>query len=382
MIEHSYKVREKTWKLERYPKLGSTTLRAWSAADEFLADTVQLPSRNKPLRILVLNDAFGAISLPFSNHRTVVMVDSFLSEVAIRRNMKLNKVPEEAIQFISSTEEIQQKFDVLLIGMPSSMNLLEFQLTRVRAYLQSKCAIFAVAMYKDANNELYNILQQTLGPTSGPAIPSRKKARLFQIELDADTRRLMKDIPLRSYKIANIDSEILSAPGVFSSDRLDEGTRLLMEYIPENKRAISIVDYGCGSGVLGLVALSQCPKASLVMIDESRLALYSAQETFKKNNIDTKNVTFRLANGFIGTAPDSFDLVLSHPDLTVEGSYFSLLAQQFIAQSHVVLRPGGRLLFVTSKEYPVASIVEEVFGTVELLDEESNYRVYSAIKKE
>lgn len=380
VLDNIYKVKGKAWKLERYPKFGNATIRAWSAADEFLVDSILPKSRTKPLRMLVLNDPFGAVTIPFHDQRVTVMVDSFVSEIAIRRNMKLNRIPEDSIQFLSPTDEIVQKFDILAIGTPDSLVTLEFQLQRIRAHLQSKCSIFAVAMLKDTNNELYNILQQALGPTTGPTIPSRRKARLFQIELDADTRRLVKDVPLRSYKIANIESEILSAPGVFSSDRLNEGTRLLMEHIPESKKSIDIADYGCGAGVVGLTALSQCPKASLLMIDESRLAIHSTQETFKRNNIDIKNVRFRLANGFIGTDPESLDLVLSHPEMMQDDLYNPWVAHQFMQHSHAVLRAGGRLLFVTSKEFPVMPVLEELFSSVEILEEEGNYRVISAIK--
>lgn len=380
MIEEFYKVRGKAWTLERYPQYGNTTLRAWSAADEFLVDSVQLKTRNKPLRVLVLNDTYGAVAIPFHDQRTTVMVDSYLSEVAIRRNMKLNRIPEEEIQFLSSVDEIQQKFDLLLINMPASFSLLEYQLQRVRGHLQSKCGVFAVAMSKDANNELYNILQQNLGPTSGPTVPSRKKARLFQIELDADTRRYMKDVPLRSYKIADPDAEIVCAPGVFSADRLDEGTRLLLEHIPSSKTPIDIADYGSGSGVLGLVALMQSPRSSLLLIDESRLAIHSSRETFRRNNLDSDRVTYRLANGFVGTAPESLDLVLSHPEITQDDLFHPWMGHQFIQHSHAVLRPGGSLLFVTQKRHPILPIVEQIFPSSTIVEEDDVYRVISAQK--
>src|SRR4051812_6838423 len=42
-----------------------------------------------------------------------------------------------------------------------------------------------------------------------------------------------------------------TAPGLFSTDRIDDGTRLLLAHLPETAPA-TVLDVGCGYGALGL----------------------------------------------------------------------------------------------------------------------------------
>ncbi|MBP5188827.1 MAG: hypothetical protein J6Z50_06830, partial [Fibrobacterales bacterium] len=128
-----YRVRDAAYKLECYPRFGDVTMRAWSSSDICLVDAVATAAgRSKPLKILVLNDMFGALSIPFHDHHTTVVVDSFLSQTAIRRNLKLNGLAPESLVFASSVQELEDKYDILLMGIHPSKAMFEYQLRHVR----------------------------------------------------------------------------------------------------------------------------------------------------------------------------------------------------------------------------------------------------------
>src|SRR5262249_42603871 len=59
---------------------------------------------------------------------------------------------------------------------------------------------------------------------------------------------------------------------VFSSQRIDEGTLLLLRHLPEGQPS-SFLDLGCGYGALGLPVAARWPAARALLIDRDLLAV-------------------------------------------------------------------------------------------------------------
>ena len=77
-------------------------------------------------------------------------------------------------------------------------------------------------------------------------------------------------------KIFDLVLTFNSDNGVFCKDRLDYGTRLLLESIPWNEVEGSILDIGCGYGPIGIIA-SKMTDASVTMCDVNKRALHLAE---------------------------------------------------------------------------------------------------------
>jgi 16S rRNA (guanine1207-N2)-methyltransferase len=60
--------------------------------------------------------------------------------------------------------------------------------------------------------------------------------------------------------------------GVFSKNKIDFGTRLLLNEIDIDGPR-KIVDYGCGYGVIGIVLKKKYPEAQLFFVDSNRRAV-------------------------------------------------------------------------------------------------------------
>jgi ribosomal protein L11 methylase PrmA len=67
----------------------------------------------------------------------------------------------------------------------------------------------------------------------------------------------------------------VTAPGLFSAERIDDGTRLLLEHLPQTAPA-SVLDVGCGYGALGLPIASRFPDAAVLGVDRDLLAVETA----------------------------------------------------------------------------------------------------------
>ncbi len=102
--------------------------------------------------------------------------------------------------------------------------------------------------------------------------------------------------------------------GVFSGDKIDAGTRfLLQEHPPISETAKTILDLGCGYGAIALTAASRAPQATVWGVDVNNRAL---------NLAERNAVAHGLTNATFGTAGDiptqvSFDLILSNPPIRI-----------------------------------------------------------------
>ena len=70
----------------------------------------------------------------------------------------------------------------------------------------------------------------------------------------------------------------VSYPGVFAHGRLDDGSRLLLDSLPHFPPGSRVLDYGCGSGVVGYVLRKRVAGIELVLLDVDAVALEAAGE--------------------------------------------------------------------------------------------------------
>lgn len=113
---------------------------------------------------------------------------------------------------------------------------------------------------------------------------------------------------------AQVQAELLgktfrftTAPGLFSADRVDDGTRLLLEHLPtfEPRR---VLDLGCGYGALGLPIAARFPNARFVLADRDTLAVEFSRRNAESNGLT--NVEARPSLGYRDVDDGEWDWVL------------------------------------------------------------------------
>ena len=100
---------------------------------------------------------------------------------------------------------------------------------------------------------------------------------------------------------------------LFSSFDIDDGTRLLLKSIAQKVDLGtfgSVLDVGCGVGVIGACVGRHAPGARVTMQDRDALAVEIARLNCRENKLDRVSVDCRLA--FHGLGGRSFDLVASN----------------------------------------------------------------------
>lgn len=168
--------------------------------------------------------------------------------------------------------------------------------------------------------------------------------------------------------------QICSLPGVFSAERLDEGTRVLLETFGPGAGG-RVLDLGCGSGVIGALA-ARLGATHADLVDSNLLAVAAANATLARNQID--NARAFAADGI--PPGQQYDLVISNPPFHLGKAIDYAVAHAFIAQATQALRPGGRLALVANQFLPYEQLLRPAFATLELLAQRAGYRVWLATR--
>jgi len=365
------------FELVRKPR--NELLQAWDAADEFLlnyVDEIKVLSRHG--KLLILNDAFGALAVALANHPVYSWNDSFMAQLALRENLLANGYPAEQVKTNSGIDFPTVTVDCVLIKIPKMLALLEHQLYVLRQVLDHDTHIISAGMARNIHRSTLELFETILGPTT--TTRARKKSRLILVQRDQSLKEGQSHYP-DSYELqVDRNYRIINHASLFSRDRLDRGSQLLLEHMPVAERFRRIVDLGCGNGVLGIIATALNPKASLLFCDESYMAVASAEENFRAAFAQTREAEFRVADGLQGLAADSRDLVLVNPPFHQQHNVGDAIAWQMFKQARTVLVAGGELRIVGNRHLAYHSKLKKLFGNCETVAADSKFVVLSSIR--
>lgn len=183
---------------------------------------------------------------------------------------------------------------------------------------------------------------------------------------------------------ANVLDQTLTfrtAAGVFSKDRLDQGTRFLLEQFKDLQGPSHILDLGCGYGPLGIALARRFPKAQVTLVDVDLVAVRLAKSNAALNQV-THNTTVLLNTELQDTLPARFDLVVSHLPLHISRDAFT----RMLANVSDCMLAGGQIVGVALCEYDVRPMLKRVFGNVETVAETDvdhdgpSYRIVRSVK--
>jgi 23S rRNA (guanine1835-N2)-methyltransferase len=367
-----------SFSLTRLPVRRNELLRAWDAADEYLLNSV---AEHIPLcaasRILVVNDSFGALAVALAAYQPQAWSDSYLSQQATRLNLRMNGWPEEAVQLWDSLQTPLGSFDVVLIKAPKTLALLEDLLLRLRPHLTRTTHIVVAGMLKHLPASVWTLLERLIGSTTTAL--ARKKARLIFVTLDPTLSVPCNPYP-STYTLENTTYQISNHANVFSREQLDIGTRFFLQHLPTHTSAQTIVDLGCGNGVLGLIAAERNPQAKIIFADESFMAIASARENFMAAFGGQQAAMFSVGDGLQDFASGSVDLILCNPPFHQQQAVGDQLALSLFRQAHKALKLQGALWVIGNRHLGYQSNLQKLFGNCTLIAANPKFVILKALR--
>lgn len=164
--------------------------------------------------------------------------------------------------------------------------------------------------------------------------------------------------------------------GLFSPKSIDEGSELLLRQL-ELKPTDTVLDVGCGYGVLGVAVAGKVPQGSVDMVDKDFVAVEYALKNIAGNKLT--NINAYLSNGFSAVPKEAqYDIIVSNLPAKVGKEMLTILLED--VKRH--LKPDGSLYVVTVsglRQY-IKREFESVFGNYEKCKQGRTYTVAKAIK--
>jgi len=178
--------------------------------------------------------------------------------------------------------------------------------------------------------------------------------------------------------LRGIKMEFVTSSGIFSHKRIDNGTRLLVEFmeLPAKGR---LLDLGCGYGVIGTTAALINPLLEVTMTDINARAVSLAAENVSRNR--AKNASARLGSLYEPVNAMRFDLVVTNPPISAG---ITRVVEPIINGAPLHLNSGGSLQLVVQSNKggrTVTGLIEEAFGEAQILAKGGGYRVLKGVKK-
>ncbi len=341
-----------TLKLECWPPLPEHIAKAWDAADEYLWQEC-----DKNTSTLIINDRYGALAcaLPQASR----WLDSQSAAQAAEHN--LQRLAARSAPAFFAAENLPKAKQVL-IKVPKNFELLHFYLASCQAQLAPDTEYLLAGMSKHWPISWLNWLEEH---SHYQQLPLHKKARLVKLKLKA-----LPKVPLwRGYDYADLKLEAL--PGVFARDKLDIGSRVLLENIP--KLYGDLCDLGCGNGLLGLSLAQKNTLNSLTLCDDSYLAVISAKHNAKQLAQPPVHCVHSDGLAQIST---QFDVIVCNPPFHDGHKELTNIALMMFAQSKKHLKAGGTLFVIANRHLPYLGALKKHFKRVDSIAADTRFSLY------
>ena len=165
-------------------------------------------------------------------------------------------------------------------------------------------------------------------------------------------------------------------PGVFAAGKVDPGSaRLLAALADLDLAGGSVLDLGCGYGLLALVAVAR--GAKVVALDDDWPSVESTRRNASDQGIDLDILHSDLTSDLPAGA--RFDLVITNPPFHVGKQVRMELPQAFVAAAGAVLDPGSRLYLVANRALPYERFFRS-WAALETVSEGGGFKVYRATR--
>lgn len=343
-----------------------------SNISQLLLRNNELLTANTPLFINLMEDGFITNYLDdYPQAKITCYNTNYIDYLAINEKYKnhINTI-------FSSEYKNEIKHDLVIINFPKSKDELAFTLAMIAPYLLNDAKIMLVGEKKGGVQSSPKLTQHFL--TSCQKIDAARHCLLFGgIVKTTEDEAFTIDDWYKKYQIniSGIELTIASLPGVFSQKKLDVGTALLLDNLPEIMRG-KVLDFGCGAGVISCFIGKKFSNTDLSLLDVSALAIASAKKTLSLNGL-TGNV---FASNSLSSVNESYQHIVSNPPFH-QGTQTSYQAtEDFLRgiKSHLTSTKDTKsdITIVANSFLQYLPIMQQHIGKTETIAKNQGFSIY------
>lgn len=369
---------DKQIELHRYPEQQKNrSLQAWDSADEYLIQHLhENGCINTTDRLLIINDQFGALACTLAEYDCSIISDSLVSHKGILQNVERNNI-ERIPTLLSPLAELQGTFDIVLVKIPKQLDTLKATLTSILPNITENTLVIGAGKAKDIHTSTLKQFESCFEEVKTSL--AVKKSRL----VFANNPRQNAAKPYAEHQncwdVEDLNTSICNLPNIFSGKQLDLGARVLMQHLPRTNAEVTLIDLGCGNGVLGLALLRQCPNAQVHFVDESFSAVATARMNVERIfPEDLPRCHFSTNDCLEGFTPESADWVICNPPFHQQSAITDHIARQMFTDAKKVLNKSGQLLIVGNSHLDHLQTLKRLFSKAVKIKQTNKFTVLLA----
>ncbi|GAA1146011.1 hypothetical protein GCM10009651_33180 [Microbacterium natoriense] len=389
-------------RLRRWPDVEAENLQAHDATDLLLVEralALGIPGEE----IAIIGDEYGAITLALTDAgRTGVRVHQ---DLATGRRALLRNAEELGLSGFASHELDRSLLDgarLVLLQLPKALAELE-EITDAAARWAAPDAVLVAGG---------RVKHMTLAQND---VLARSFAEVQPQRAERKSRLIVASAPLPAPAAAPLPVStvhggltVVAHGGAFAGSRIDIGTRVLLDALagaaPELRRstatgapesrdaslsapisgvldgAPTVIDLGCGTGVLAVSYALAHPGARVIATDRSASAVASARATVEANGLaDRITITHDDAGSALADA--SADVVLLNPPFHLGASIHTGAATRMFEAAARMLRPGGELWTVYNSSLGYRAELSRLIGETEQVLRTPKFTVARSVRR-
>ncbi|GGD68854.1 class I SAM-dependent methyltransferase [Microbacterium murale] len=386
--------------LRRFPDVEAPNLQAWDATDELLVQRA-LAADVPGDAIAVIGDEYGAITLALTDagyDGIRVHQDLATGRRALARNAAELRLGGFASHELDAS--LLEGARLVLLQLPKALSELEEIADAVARWAAPDVVLVAGGRVKHMTLTQNEVLGRVFGTVQ--AQRAERKSRLL---VASDPLPVPDEPPYpQRAEHPEFGLTLVAHGGAFAANRIDIGTRVLLEVLAERSRlaplaqpvssrsarsttredaaeeTTRVIDLGCGTGALAAHYALNHPDARVTATDRSASAVASARQTMIANGVaDRVMVTHDDAGSELPGG--SADLILLNPPFHLGASVHTGAATRLFEAAARLLRPGGELLTVFNSSLLYRPELTRLIGQTEQLHRTAKFTVTRSIRR-
>ncbi|QPC86530.1 methyltransferase [Mesorhizobium sp. NBSH29] len=171
-----------------------------------------------------------------------------------------------------------------------------------------------------------------------------------------------------------VEDRFVTAPGMFSYDRVDKGSRLLAETVPSDFSG-HVADFCAGWGFLSAELLRRAPGIKAIDLHE---ADFASLEAARINLSTAAQAAFFWRDLLSEPVTEKYAAIIMNPPFHNRRNADPLIGQDMVKTAAGALRRGGQLWMVANVHLPYETTLNAQFGSHREHARENGFKVLSA----
>ncbi len=359
-----FRYTEGQYYFKRYPETRNRSLRAWSAADEYVLQYLDGTDINLA-SIAICNDRFGFLTCNLHEFSPVSVINNRSQHKAYTHNHRLNNLDVDISRVVDPLAKIPESIEIGIVNIPKSLELFRLYLYQLSQNMSKTSKVICSFMTRNFSPQMLSIAGEFFEEVEQSR--AWKKSRLM----------ILSGVkPYREIELLNTvnysDSKVFHQYfGVFSAANIDYASQFLIEHLELKDSDCCVLDLASGNGILAWAVKQANHDCKLHLLDDSWLAVESS-----KLNIKDDNTIFHWDNCLEEFQSEFFDLIVSNPPFHFEFEIDMNVAVGLFSEVKRCLRSNGHFQLVANRHLNYKIHLEKIFDQVNVLAENKKFVVY------